>query len=299
VAARGVIRAGLDQCDVAEAVASSTGRDANTEYQLARIDRLGRRLSTVWGRAASLLIGMSTLQILGYLWTDLVRNGFSFAWAIKTLLPLIAGSFTVALAVAPKRIIATLTGGTSENASFLRKLWTGPAGRWLFKLAGVGLGSVKATHAPEPARTEVLLARAVGELFQQLKPDQRARLGDVGEVVRGLERAASELRGRRDDLVKAIADVGEPEATAHRVTVVTELKAAQVTAERRLSTAVTALENLRLDLLRLRAGVGGPDDLTLAIQEARAVGETVDAELAAREEVGSLTPRTTRPMGGP
>jgi len=51
---------------------------------------------------------------------------------------------------------------------------------------------------------------------------------------------------------------------------------------------VGALENLRLDLLRLRAGVGSPDDLTASIEEARSVGEAVDVELAARQEVDSL-----------
>ena len=59
--------------------------------------------------------------------------------------------------------------------------------------------------------------------------------------------------------------------------------------EERLATAVAAMENVRLDLLRLRAGVGQPEDLTLAIEEARAVGEAVDAELAAQKEVEAFT----------
>ena len=105
------------------------------------------------------------------------------------------------------------------------------------------------------------------------------------EVIRGLERAATALRARREELRRTIADVGEPEGAARRVPLVTELTAA----ERRLASAVTALENLRLDLLRLRSGVGHPDDLTAAIAEARSVGEAADVELAARQEVESLT----------
>jgi hypothetical protein len=54
---------------------------------------------------------------------------------------------------------------------------------------------------------------------------------------------------------------------------------------------VGALENLRLDLLRLRAGMGRPDDLTASIEEARSVGEAVEVELAARREVESATRR--------
>ncbi|MFQ6045516.1 MAG: hypothetical protein ACE5PT_04030 [Gemmatimonadales bacterium] len=48
---------------------------------------------------------------------------------------------------------------------------------------------------------------------------------------------------------------------------------------------------MRLDPLRLKAGVGHPDGLTAAIEEARAVGKAVDAELQARQEVESLSTR--------
>ncbi|MCH7717535.1 MAG: hypothetical protein IH876_15500, partial [Gemmatimonadetes bacterium] len=107
----------------------------------------------------------------------------------------------------------------------------------------------------------------------------------------GLERAAAAVRTRRDELANAIADVGEPQGTARRGALVAELETAKAAADERLATAVSALENLRLDLLRLKAGVGQPDDLTAAIEEARAVGEEVGVALAAREEVESLTKR--------
>ena len=64
--------------------------------------------------------------------------------------------------------------------------------------------------------------------------------------------------------------------------------------ESRLGAAVAALENLRLDLLRLRAGVGSPDDLTASIEEARSVGEAVDLELAARREIELLAQQPQR-----
>ncbi|MCH7875932.1 MAG: serine/threonine protein kinase [Gemmatimonadetes bacterium] len=310
LAARGVVRAGQDERDVAEAVASSImARDANVEYELARTERLGKRLATVWGRAAFLLLSVPVPLLAGFILADLLEvgrilvelpaglDGPLIAYGILRLLARLAqfllvsavGAFTLGMAIAPKRIITTLTRGTPERAGFLRKLWAGPVGRWFFRLSGIGLKQGKGLPVPEAAPTEVLLSRAAGELFEQLPKDQRARLGDMQDVIGGLERAAVALRARRDELATVIADVGEPESTARRGALVTELKTAKAAIEDRLATAISALENLRLDLLRLRAGVGHPDDLTAAIEEARAVGEAVDAELAARQEVESLS----------
>jgi hypothetical protein len=39
---------------------------------------------------------------------------------------------------------------------------------------------------------------------------------------------------------------------------------------------VAALENLRLDLLRLSAGAGGAEGITRAIEAARELGEDID-----------------------
>ena len=55
-----------------------------------------------------------------------------------------------------------------------------------------------------------------------------------------------------------------------------------------LEETVAALENLRLDLLRLHAGVGSPDDLTAALEKGREMGDAIDAELAGRSAVRML-----------
>jgi hypothetical protein len=114
-------------------------------------------------------------------------------------------------------------------------------------------------------------------------------LGDVPDVIGRLERAAAALRARRDELQQAQADAGSPAGSTKREQFVAELEAVREELEERLTTEVAAMENLRLDLLRLRAGVGKPEDLTLAIEDARSVGEAVDAELAAHSEVEAGT----------
>jgi hypothetical protein len=80
---------------------------------------------------------------------------------------------------------------------------------------------------------------------------------EVPEVIGRLERDAERLRAR--------GDAGE-----------------------QLETAVAALENVRLGLLKVKAGVGTMEDLTLDLERANEIGDKIDAELAARREVREL-----------
>jgi hypothetical protein len=66
---------------------------------------------------------------------------------------------------------------------------------------------------------------------------------------------------------------------------VAELTAARDAARARLGEAVAALETIRLDLLRLRAGAGSVDRITADLAAAGDVGSAVDRLLAAGEEV--------------
>ena len=290
-AARGVVRAGLDQNDVVDAVASAaTRRDANVEYEIARAEYLGRRLSSIGARAVLLAMSVPLVMMTPRILLDLIRGGFTLKALGIVIFILLTGAsevFFLALALAPVRTTAILTRGTPENANFLRRLWGGRFGRWLFKLAGIGLKKATPRSIPASAPTEVLLGRAAGELFEQLPKEQRARLGDVQDVIAGLERAATALRERRDELRQGLALAGAPGDSPRRAELIAELEAARTVVEHKLGRAVAALENLRLDLLRLRAGVGSADELTRSIAEARTVGAAVDLEVAARQEVES------------
>ncbi len=69
-----------------------------------------------------------------------------------------------------------------------------------------------------------------------------------------------------------------------------ELEAAAGTANERLATVVAALENIRLDLLRLRAGQDSIDDLTADLQAAREIGEEIDRLFEGQREVADMCP---------
>jgi len=131
------------------------------------------------------------------------------------------------------------------------RIWAGRFGRTFFKVAGTGLRPAKRLALPSADRTEMVLSRAAVTAFEDLPSAVRRRVGDVPQVVERLEREAERLRAR--------GQTGE-----------------------RLTLTVGALENVRLAMLRLQAGVGTVEDVTAYLDRAREIGERVDAELAAR-----------------
>ncbi len=137
------------------------------------------------------------------------------------------------------------------------RLWAGRLGRWFFRWAGVGIKAPAKPALPSTDPTELVLGRAAVDVYEELSQGDRTRFGDVPSVVHNLERHAERLRDRG------------------------------VTGEK-LAATVAALENVRIALLRLRAGTGSVEDLTLNLERARGFGQAVDRQLAARREVDRL-----------
>ena len=164
------------------------------------------------------------------------------------------------------------------------KLMNGKAGRLLSRIAGYRLG---ARLVPANRPTELAIAMTAEGLFRELPADTRRSLGDVPEVLRGLEGHARAARGRIEHLDAAIADAqrGAGRAADREDALVRDLREARAVAEARLGDVVTALESLRLDLLRLRAGVGSLDGITTDLDAARELGESADRLLAGVDEV--------------
>jgi len=133
--------------------------------------------------------------------------------------------------------------------------WKGRFGRWLVKLAGLGL-KPSAPALPADRPTEMALGLAALDLFEGLPKEIRQGLGDLPSVVRGLEERVRRLRGSGQ--------------------------------EPRRREALGALETIRLDLLRLHGGVGTVDGLTADLGAAREIGEQVDAVLEGLSEVEEL-----------
>jgi hypothetical protein len=203
-----------------------------------------------------------------------------------------------------------------ERLALWARFWRGPLGRWVFKAAGWGL-----KREPLPAGatrpTELALGSAADALFQVLPKETRRALSDLPKVVRRLEEKARLVRGRVEELDRLIAEasrgVRAALQTEQRKSLVADLEAARDAAQVRQGQVVAALEAIRLDLLRLRAGVGSVESITADLTAAREVGEQTERLLQAGQEVAVMlsaraTPaapaappapaRSTRPSAG-
>ncbi|HUL01854.1 MAG TPA: serine/threonine-protein kinase [Gemmatimonadales bacterium] len=172
--------------------------------------------------------------------------------------------------------------------------WQGPIGRLLFRTARLFVGSKPlpppATHRP----TELNLALATEQLFSELPRPTRKQLRDLPDVVHRLEQDAGKMRRRLDELQDALGGKGdEGRGTggadnaigARHDRIVADLERERDLVQRRLGDAVKALETIRLNLLRLRAGSGSVQSLTTDLGLARQVAQEIGHVLAAEREV--------------
>jgi serine/threonine-protein kinase len=170
-------------------------------------------------------------------------------------------------------------------------VWLGPIGRGLFRIAR-GLGGSQALPPPATHRpTELALALATEQLFSELPRTTRKQLRDLPEIVRRLEQDAGKMRRRVEVLQDALGgtgDGGRGKGTAAQERIVADLEKERDVVQRRLGDAVKALETIRLNLLRLRAGSGSVQNLTTDLGHARDVAQEIGHLLAAEREVEEL-----------
>jgi serine/threonine-protein kinase len=140
-----------------------------------------------------------------------------------------------------------------------------------------------------------MLARAAEDLFDALPPAARSQLSAGRGVVERLRAQIATLREREAQLEATLAQAGDPGATAsspglagigqtlieRRVELTNELEQARRETAARRASAVAALENIRLQLLRIHAGLGSPADLTADLDAAREIERQISAIIEA------------------
>jgi len=184
-------------------------------------------------------------------------------WSASERGPLLDGILFALFTLVPVVLVRGLLG---------KLLRPGKAGRWsrlwwkilekkLLWMAGARGKESRGAVASEP--TEVALGAGANQLFERLPREMQTRFADLPNVLDRLEGQARRLRGSPADLS------GE-----------------------RLATTLSAMEQLRLDLLRLQAGAAREGDLTADLEAARQVSQRVDNLLQAFREVeaGLRTP---------
>lgn len=190
--------------------------------------------------------------------------------------------------------IRSVIGAGKARPDVWSRLMAGWLGQAIFAIAGTGMGKKTGLAPAGPDPTEVVVGNAAADLFSEIPQELRRRFSSVPSLIERLEKHAGTLRQRDAELAKALADVGTPgpsgslpgaDIANRKASAAAELEAARDQVKDRLALTVAALEAIRLDLLRLRAGVGTADDLTGDVERARQIGADVDAELEGRRVV--------------
>ena len=157
------------------------------------------------------------------------------------------------------------------------KFWKSNWGVRMFKLANIGMKApVQVSSLPQ--HTEVALGRALDLLFDALPRETRRELKDVPATVRRLEDDARKLREAVDALDEAVAAAQRAGQKADA----DEIARERDVATERLAAVVTALETIRLGLLRLQLGAAPVTSVTEAIESATRLAD--DMQLAADAE---------------
>ncbi len=159
------------------------------------------------------------------------------------------------------------------------RLWSGRLGEWLARRLGAPERSTLTASAFRA--TEVALGVAASELFASLPTTYQEQLAELPSVVATLEARAAEARAELE--LSALGPSGPDDAP---VVAVRRKEAAA-----RLAQTVAALESIRLDLLRLRAGAVDLAPITTLMDAARAIGDDVSRLAEAQKEVEAATRR--------
>ncbi len=140
---------------------------------------------------------------------------------------------------------------------------------------------------PDVAQTSIALAQKVEQLAHSLAATEDALaaqpLADVDAEIEQLEAAANPLDAGSDARVRRLASLRRERRSA------VDLTRRRDELVDRMDSCVLALENIRLDLVRLRTGGSTVQSVTLVAEQAMALAREVDRVVAAAQEVRDLT----------
>jgi hypothetical protein len=180
---------------------------------------------------------------------------------------------------------------SSRVASASISFWKNKWGARFAKLAGLGLKPAERPMLGMPVLTEIALGRATDLLFLALPKAARRELAALPETVRRLEGDATRLResiNALDDQLAAFDRGGDALHDDVRSALAEELSAARALSAERLAATVSALESIRLDLLRLQMGNAKVESVTATLEAARQIGDRIGESIAANIEVDRL-----------
>ena len=300
--ARAVAVAGYGVDDVVAATrAERSGSDGYTQYVKRSAAKSQALLTKGWGRL--IVGGFGAIEIIAGLGIIFDRPTV-FAWW-KLALSLGIGGLAAwigveclgfALRIGPfrNRVTRFIERQELRNRDISDYLWRSWPIHAALAIGRSLLWTMPGARAALPRRaaeakpTEAILAAAAEELLAGLSASDRAAAAAVPSAVRNLQRAAAELRRKQQALDESLASIGDVAGNERRAALLSQMQQERAVVSDRLRSTVEAMENLRLDLLKLRAGLGNPDELTAAIEAAQRVGEGIAYTLQGRAEASKI-----------
>jgi serine/threonine-protein kinase len=171
------------------------------------------------------------------------------------------------------------------------KFWKSKLGKAFFKVGGVKLKRVAAAagvHRP----TEIVLGLAADRLYAELPKETRKTLKGLPETVKALEDDAQSLRRQVSEMETVLAEIGDDDPTLpsakERARVRANVEATRDQAQEKLKGAVAALETIRLGLLRMHAGNGTVESLTMELEAAKDLSSDMEGLLEGHREVEKI-----------
>jgi serine/threonine-protein kinase len=152
-----------------------------------------------------------------------------------------------------------------------------PVARGLVRLMGGKLSPQGMRGLASGAPTELIVGEATEALFELLPANAREALAELPAAAGALAEQATALRARDQVISAELRLARTAMRDAGLEARVEALEGERAVVQGRLGTTIAALESIRLDLLRLRAGEIGVGNLTEQLEVVRELRRQVDA----------------------
>jgi serine/threonine-protein kinase len=167
------------------------------------------------------------------------------------------------------------TGRASMLDRLVTAIWSGPIGRGIFRVGAWRLTRPAAGTAG--AATSGSITSGPLTILASLPGTSRRELAGAKAKIELLEDALRALGERQVQLENAIAEAGtatpavDPVVQARRTELVLDLTRARDDAIAKRERLASALENVRLQLIRVKSGVGSPSDVATELTAAQGI----------------------------